>query len=163
METELDRMEAKGIIEKVNISDWGTPIVCIPKLNGIVRLCGDYKTMVNPLLKVEQHPIPAPQELFLSLSGGEKFSRLDLVNVYQQMPLDEASKEMVTIHTHWGLYRYLRLPYGISSTPALFQQAISTCYHYIIKIHFHMLQAGQHLFHSQRKLHGKYICQRQKQ
>ena len=102
METELNRMEQKGIIEKVTTSDWSTPIVRISKLNGTVRLCGDYETTVNRLLKVEQHPSPNPQQLFSAMRGGEKFTRLVLANAYQQMPLDKGSREMVTVHTHRG-------------------------------------------------------------
>lgn len=61
------------------------------------------------------------QELFVELSGGEKFSELDLSRAYQQILLDEDSREFVTINTHKGLYRPSRLPFGVSSTLAFFQ------------------------------------------
>lgn len=124
VETELDRLERQGIVEKTRFSSWGTPLVCIPKRDGDVRLCGDYKMTVNPQLEVDQYPIPTPEELFTAVAGGQKFSRLDLANAYQQMELDEDSREMVTLHTHRGLYRYRRLPFGIASAPAIFQQAM---------------------------------------
>ena len=100
------------------------PLVCLPKKDGSVRLCGDYKTMVNPLLEVDQYPIPTPEQLFTALAGGEKFTRLDLANAYQQIPLDMISRDQVTLHTHQGLYRYQILPYSIASTPVIFQQII---------------------------------------
>ena len=49
------------------------------------------------------------------------FSKLDLSHAYQQLVLDEQSKELVTINTHKGLYRVNRLPFGVSSAPSLFQ------------------------------------------
>ena len=48
--------------------------------------------------------------------------KLDLRHAYSQLPLDEKSKEYVTINTHKGLFRYNRLPYSISSAPAIFQR-----------------------------------------
>ena len=58
------------------------------------------------------------------LTGGCKFSKLDLSSAYQQMILDEASRPYVTINTQKGLYRYLRLPFGVASAQAVFQKAM---------------------------------------
>ena len=46
IENDLNRLEGLGIIEKVNISDWATPLVPVVKPDGSVRLCGDYKITV---------------------------------------------------------------------------------------------------------------------
>ena len=78
VETELDRLEKLGVVEKVSHSDWATPIVPVVKGNGKVRICGDYKVTVNPCLDVDQHPLPKPEELFATLSGGQQFSKMDL-------------------------------------------------------------------------------------
>ena len=65
--------------------------------------------------------MPDPDELYQRLNGGKQFSKLDLSQAYQQVELDEASRKYVTINTPLGLYRYTRLPYGVSSAPQLFQ------------------------------------------
>ena len=96
----------------------------LPKKNGRMRICGDYKVTLNPCVEVDQYPLPKPKELFATISGGERFTKLDLSQAYQQMVLDDDSKDLVTINTHRDLYRYTRLPFRISSAPALFQRTM---------------------------------------
>ena len=69
-------------------------------------ICGDHKVTVNPMLEVDQHPLPLPEEIFASLSGGQKFTKVDLSHAYQQF--------MLLINTHKGLYRYTCLPFGVA-------------------------------------------------
>jgi len=124
VEAELDRMQAEGIIQPVDTSVWATPLVCIPKADGSVRLCGDYKVTVNQCIHTDQHPIPTPEEVLAKMAGGQKFSKIDLKCAYQQMMLDDESQELVTINTSRGLFRYTRLPFGTSSSPAIWQRFI---------------------------------------
>ena len=126
VEGELDRLEQNGVLERVTYSEWATPLVVVPKKDGRVRLCGDYKVTLNQALDVEQYPLPQPDDLFASLAGGDKFSVLDLAQAYQQLLLHDESRPYVTINTHRGLYRYTRLPYGIASAPAIFQRVMDT-------------------------------------
>lgn len=124
VEKELDRLQAAGIIEPIIFSEWAAPIVAVPKRDGSIRICGDYKVTLNQSLEVDQYPLPKPEELFASLSGGKKFTKLDLSQAYQQMVLDDQSKDLVTINTHKGLYRYTRMPFGIAPAPAIFQRTM---------------------------------------
>ena len=121
-----DPRTRQGVIEKVAHAEWAAPIVAVPKRDGTVRMCGDYKVTVNNELDIDQYPLPRPEDLMTSLTGGKKFSKLDLSAAYQQMPLDEESRKFVTINTHRGSYRYTQLPFGIASAPALFQKAMDT-------------------------------------
>ena len=134
---ELKCLEQQGTISPVSHSQWATPIVPVPKKDGKFRICGDYKVTVNQVLAVEEYPLPTPEELFSTLSGGKIFSKLDLSQAYLQLPVQSESKPYLTINTHQGLYAYNRLPFGVASAPAIFQklmdnvlQAISgvTCY-----------------------------------
>ena len=124
VDKELDRLEAEGVIYKVDCSEWATPVVVVPKADKSVRLCGDYKVTVNPCIEVPQHPLPAAEEIFATLTGGTVFTKLDLAHAYQQLELDEHAQELLTINTHRGLYRYKRLPFGVSSAPAIFQAVL---------------------------------------
>ena len=96
----------------------------VPKKDGHVRICGDYKVSINPFLAVDQHSLPNAEEIFASLTGGQKFTKLDLSQAYQQLLLDDDSKSLLTINTHKGLYHYTRLPFGVASAPAIFQKTM---------------------------------------
>ena len=71
--TELDQLGSEGIIEWVSTSQWATPLVVVPKRDGSLRLCGDYQLTVNNAIEVDAHPLPKPEEIFATLSGGEVY------------------------------------------------------------------------------------------
>ena len=85
IDSELDDLEKSGVITKVVHSDWAAPIVPVPKKNGKFRICGDYKVTINQALEVDQYPLHKPDDLFATLAGGNKFSKLDLSQAYQQL------------------------------------------------------------------------------
>ena len=124
VEMEIKRLESEGAWEKITYSDWATPLVPVMKENGRVRLCGDYKVTVNPQLQVAQHPLPNPKDMFAALGGCKLFSKLDLRQAFNQMMMDKRSREICTVNTSLGLYRPKRLPYGIASSPALWQETM---------------------------------------
>ena len=71
------------------------------------------------MLQVDQHPIPKAEDLFATLAGGKKFSKLDLSQAYQQVLLHPDDRKYTTINTHLGFFQYTRLPFGIASAPAI--------------------------------------------
>lgn len=97
VEEELQRLEKEGIIKPVTHSKWASPVVPVVKKNGQVRLCGDDKVTINPVMKVDQYPLPRIQDIFASLAGGKKFSKIDLTQANNQMEVDEATRELMTI------------------------------------------------------------------
>ena len=108
IEKELNRLESLGIIEHVCHSEWASPVVPVPKQNGQMRLCVDFKVTLNPVLEIDQYPLPRVVDLLSSLSGGDKFTKIDLTSAYQQMLVEEHSRQYVTVNIHKGLYRYTR-------------------------------------------------------
>ena len=124
IELELQRLQDTSVIEPVQFSDWATPIVPVIKQDGSVRICGDYKVTINKALKSEVYPLPRIDELFTAVAGGERFSKLDLSHAYQQLVLDEESQMLVTINTHKGPFKYNRLPFGVTTAPAIFQRVM---------------------------------------
>ncbi|XP_013163468.1 PREDICTED: uncharacterized protein K02A2.6-like [Papilio xuthus] len=74
----------------------------IIKPSGEIRICGDYKSTINPKLKIDQYPLPRIEELFAALSGGQEFSKIDLTTAYMQVPLHPDSQACTAITTHVG-------------------------------------------------------------
>ncbi|UYV65309.1 K02A2.6-like [Cordylochernes scorpioides] len=119
---ELDRLVKAGILKPVRHAEWAAPIVPVLKSDQTIRICGDFKITANQALKVDQYPLHKAEDIFAALAGGEKFSKIDLRDAYSQLELDDESQLYTVINTHQGLYKYTRLPFGISSAPALFQK-----------------------------------------
>ncbi|XP_064475711.1 uncharacterized protein K02A2.6-like [Ornithodoros turicata] len=118
----LDKLVEQGILEPVRHSSWATPIVPVVKKNGAIRVCGDYKSSVNSVVRWETYPLPTPEELFSKLSGCLVFSKLDLGQAYQQLTVDKETADLLTITTHRGLFRVTRLPFGVAVAVAIFQR-----------------------------------------
>ena len=125
VEKELNRLVAEGTLEPVEVAEWAAPIVSVLKPDKVnVRICGDFKQTVNPVSTLDKYPIPKIEDLFSTLAGGKVFSKIDLSQAYQQLPLADESKKYIVINTHKGLFRYTRLPFGISSVPGIFQRVM---------------------------------------
>ena len=122
----LDRLEAEGVLKKAEHSKWASPIVAVPKSNGRVRLCGDFKSTVNQQLNIPQYPLPKVEHVLASLGGGVSFTKLDLTQAYLHMEMDEETQEKRTLNTHRGFYRMTRLGFGLPSASALWQRAMDT-------------------------------------
>ena len=70
VEAEFERLESLGIIRKVETAKFSTtPIVPVLKLNGQVRICGDFKVSINHYLDLTQYPLPHIEEVFDRLSN----------------------------------------------------------------------------------------------
>ena len=110
VEEELERLH----IEPIQFSRWAAPIVPVLKQDKTARICGDYKLTVNQVSKLEEYPLPRVEDLFATLAGGKLFTKFERSQAYQQLLLDEDSKEYVTINTHKGLFKYNRLVFGVA-------------------------------------------------
>ena len=127
VEKELDRLVQEGTLEPVEFADWASPIVPVLKKDkNSVRICDDFKQTIKPVSRLDRYPIPKVEDLFTSLSGGKLFSKIDLSQAYQQVPLEESSRQYVVINTHKGLLQYTRLPFGVSSAHGIFQRVMET-------------------------------------
>ena len=104
VEQELERLQGEGIISPVEFSEWAAPIIApiipVVKSNGSLRICEDYKCTVNQASKLDNYPIPKTEDLLATLDGGNKFTKLDMSQAYQQLPLEEDSRNIQpSIHT----------------------------------------------------------------
>ena len=91
---------------------------------GNIRISADFKVSLNPVLVNDVYSLTITEELFHKLNGGCNFTKLDLAEAYLQVELTEESSQLVVINTHQELYRYKRLPFGLSCATAIFQKVI---------------------------------------
>ena len=130
VDAELDRLEEQVVWAKVSYSRWAAQIVPVLKdakdPASPVRICGDYKSTVNQVAPLDTYPIPNITDQLAAMSGGETFTKLDLSQAYQQLELDDQSKELLTISTHRGLYQPSRLQFGVHSATGIFQRVMDS-------------------------------------
>ena len=86
----MKRLQLEGIIEPIQFTEWAAPIVPVLKSDGnAVRICGDFKLMLNQASKLDRYPIPKIEDLFAQVGGGKTLSKLDMSQAYQQIRLEE--------------------------------------------------------------------------
>lgn len=81
---------------------------------------------MNASIKPTTYPLPTPVELLATVRGGQIFSEIDLTQPYQQLHVDKATSEMLTINTIEGSYAVKRLPFSVSASPSIIQRFMDT-------------------------------------
>ena len=69
----LDRLVNMGILLKVEFSEWATPTVYIRKKSKEIRVCEDFSTGLNAVLKDYNYPLSSPEKVFNKLNRGKVF------------------------------------------------------------------------------------------
>ena len=122
---ELTSLLEEGIIEPINAAPWISNLVVAQKKSGGLRVCVDLR-QVNKAVIPDKYPLPTAEELTTLFHGSAVFSKLDLRQGYLQVPLHPASRDLTAFVTHAGVFRYTRMPFGLSSAPSCFQKVMST-------------------------------------
>ncbi|KAJ8365040.1 hypothetical protein SKAU_G00138710 [Synaphobranchus kaupii] len=122
---ELTSLLEKGIIEPINAAPWISNLVVAKKKTGGLRICVELR-QVNKAVIPDKYPLPTAEELTTVFHGSTVFSKLDLPQGYLQVPLHPASRDLTAFVTHAGVFRYTRMPFGLSSAPSCFQKVMST-------------------------------------
>ncbi len=81
----VTKIRCAGASRKCGIA---TPIVTVEKLNGDIRICADFGVTVNPQLMIERYPVSTPDEAYVKLGAGKKFTKVDAKQFYRQIEID---------------------------------------------------------------------------
>ena len=117
---------AKGWIEPSS-SPFGAPILFVPKKNGQLRMCVDYRAL-NKVTVKDRYPLPRIDDLFDRLSKARLFSSLDLAQGYHQIRVTAEDVPKTAFRTPFGHYQWRVLSFGLTNAPATFQRLMNNVF-----------------------------------
>src|SRR5699024_7240143 len=113
----------KGWI-RPSTSPAGAPIIFVPKKDGSLRLCVDYRGL-NAITAKNRYPLPLVSEILDRLSSAKIYTKLDLRDAYHRIRIKEGCEWMTAFRTRYGHFEYTVMPFGLANAPATFQAYVN--------------------------------------
>jgi Reverse transcriptase (RNA-dependent DNA polymerase) len=123
IDKQMDKWIRQEVVEPSK-SPWATPVVIV-YWNGKLRFCVDYKKL-NAMTIPNEFPIPQQMEILQALSGSQVLSALDTLSGFHQMTMEDEDKEKTAFCSHWGLWQFKQMPFGLRNGPSIFQRMMQS-------------------------------------
>ncbi|KAJ1045360.1 hypothetical protein NDA10_003231 [Ustilago hordei] len=119
----LDENLEKGFI-RPSKSLARSPVLFVPKKDGGLRLCVDYRGL-NEITVKNRAPLPLIEEQLFLLRKARIYTKLDLRAAYNLIRIAKGDEWKTAFGTQLGLYEYLVMPFGLANAPAHFHPLCS--------------------------------------
>jgi hypothetical protein len=123
----IDENLKKGFIRESK-SPAGSPVLFVPKKDGSLRLCVDYRALNNLTIK-DRYALPLINELHDRFQGAVRFTALDLRGAYNLIRMAAGEEWKTAFRTRYGLYEYCVMPFGLTNAPASCQRLMNDILH----------------------------------
>ena len=117
-----------GFLSVVEYPEWLANVVPVPKKDGKVRVCVDFRDL-NKASPKDDFPLPHIDMLFDSTAGHPMLSFMDGFSRYNQILMAPEDMEKTSFITEWGTYCYRVMPFGLKNAGATYQRAATTLFH----------------------------------
>lgn len=136
----------------------GAPILFVPKSDGTLRLCVDYRGL-NKVSVKNRYPLPLISEILDRLAGAKIFSKIDIQDAYYRIRIKEGDEWKTAFRTRYGHYEYTVMPFGLTNAPATFQNYIHTALHDVLDVFAIAYLDDVLVFSSDRESHTQHLRQ----